>query len=329
MAEWCVGKNPREIVGLSTEPGFFQGFKDVRIFHIEFDLFEDHPSLKNCIHKSTWSLPQSRSRQFEQIKHTVHATAVASIFLDRTFGLCPDSRYFFKRIGARELAAVIGELENKGIQRGDIFCLSLQHSYSKNGKVLRIPIDFSTDTRDKLNSISMKGAVVFIASGNSGLCLNFDPIRWDGGEINYREIAGKTLAIKVGCLDQDTNCIFHSNYASGKELFIGASNVKAACHNTEFKREHNLFENDIIETFTCGFSKTSAATPIVAGIAACIQKELITRKKRPLDHQQMLEVIEGTSDIIVDSIAGAPQQIRIKVPNLLSAIRSISSQGTV
>jgi len=284
---YLEARSPRELVGvskLSPQEQTLCNGKDVKILQVEYDLFEDHGSLENEILSFVKGVDAAKKRAFRLIKavqkdglfefvrRTVHATAVASIIKDRKFGIVPSSEFYFDPSAGIKTTSGFVDLKKSaiafGLKRGDIISISLQTRIDSLDGPKHIPIDFNLQVRSAINDLARsKGIITFIAAGNSAQ--NLDTIQEeDFGQdfFKYSDCHQVSEALLVGYCSEDYSQTLYSNYGELVEFHAPAQSVLAACYNSN---EHGV--GDLLEATSGGFCRTSAATPMIASIAAAVQ----------------------------------------------------------
>ncbi|MEM7241247.1 MAG: S8 family serine peptidase [Pseudomonadota bacterium] len=258
---------------------------NVQIIQVEHDIFDDHQDVDGNFNR----VFENRHLNdfvysYSCLKDAIHGTATSSIVISEEFGTAPNSEYFFTgryktmdQSGCpvkRETSSVQETLERlvEEVQRGerfhpgDIVTISLQSVTGPNGKLL--PIDFDGRHFAALETLYEFGLIVFIAAGNSGV--NLDTIQGDTSEVypeEYKKRGKKSGAIKVGYSGIHWKNRCSSNHGSLVKFFAPTGSLRAACYNYSQKNR----QTDLIEAFSPGFGKSSAATPVIASIAAKIQ----------------------------------------------------------
>lgn len=267
---------------------------NVRIVQAEYDYFDDHEEVEppsRLIHNNH---PMDFVYSFECMKDVIHGTAASSLIKGRSFGVAPQADFRFtgayKNAGGRSQTGLpiavdtnyrnivdILELllqkieEEKVMGPGDILSISVQLRVGTKEDPQYVPIDYYLPVRTILNAIHEQKIVVFVAAGNSFIDLDQEPIvnrNPPQNRLSYLEVVGQeSKAIKVGYTGNLWHNRWSSNFGSAVSFFAPSGSVKAAC----FDYDHSRRSTDLIDGFSSGFGKTSAATPIVAGIAARIQ----------------------------------------------------------
>lgn len=255
---------------------------DVRVLQIEIDLFEDHESLSGQIAAWPKNGVETRERFFEAIRHAVHATAVASIITDPNFGVAPKVDFHFygthslsdfqKGDGLLEILAHVCENARKhyGFSAGDIISISFQFPTKIGDKYLYLPIDVDKDIRKRIKYLTDEiGAIVLISAGNSRANLDGVDLFQEHDDYTkfYSEVAKESRAIRVGYSNNDSSDTMLSNYGECIDLFCPAESVRAACY--DFDPDKKV--GDLIDCVSGGFARTSASTPMMAGLIACLQ----------------------------------------------------------
>lgn len=255
---------------------------NVRVLQIEIDLFEDHESLTGQIEAWPEAGIETRERFFEAIRHAVHATAVASIITDPNFGVAPKVDFHFygthsltdfqEGDGLLDILSHVcnNAREMYGFSEGDIVSISFQLPTKIGDKFLLLPIDVDKDIRRSINHLTDDiGAIVLISAGNSGANLDGVDLFEGHDDFNklYSEIAKKSRAIRVGYSNNGCSDTLLSNFGECVDLFCPAESVRAACY--DFNPKTHV--GDLIDCVSGGFSRTSASTPMIAGLIACLQ----------------------------------------------------------
>jgi hypothetical protein len=291
--------SPRQLIAVQNdEISKFSG-KGVTFLQVEFDLFEDH----ECFHqrKINWpaASPRARERFYESIRHTVHATATASIVVDSRFGVAPEVDFHFH--GCSSLAewngglrAMIHNLQRsmrktKFLSPGDIISISLQFPMVLNERKIAVPVDFDDHIRESLNEISDEfGVLIFLAAGNSAVDL--DKLSFETW-YDYAQSRENSSSILVGYCSNDLKDTMYSNYGTVVDVYAPAESIQAACYN--YSCPFGI--GDLLDTKSYGFQRTSAATPIVAGFAASIQGAYPNKRAR-LSPPQFRELLKNKAD---------------------------------
>ena len=265
---------------------------NVRLLQVEFDIFDDHPDVAGKIKRMFGPEANDLCYAYSGLSHAIHATAVSSLIIDPNYGVAPQVDYYFtgiskpsctssdlsSRILFDDIRPVLGRLsdalENDGrFGSGDIISISLQSRVkTSEGRIHRIPIDADRGIRDELLELDKKGLIVFIAAGNSKQNLDsyLIPSRDENGfnrPTKYSRAVRESPAIKVGYTGMGWSNRNWSNSGEHVKFFAPTGSMRAACYNYDAKERRT----DLIDTFSGGFGKTSAATPIIASIAARLQ----------------------------------------------------------
>lgn len=266
--------------------------ENVRLLQLEFDIFDDHPDVSGKIKRLFEPHPNDPCYSYQSLKHAIHATAVSSLIVDPNYGVAPDVNYYFsgvekpvccsEALSDQSLFESIGSVlrrlnhENswlKDFRAGDIISISLQSRILRQGGGIdRLPIDADIFVRKQLNELYEKGFIVFVAAGNSRIDLDRYLVPVDEKPdsrrmIRYSRVAKSSHAIKVGYTGMGWANLNWSNFGSNVDFFAPTGSMRAACYNYDPKERRT----DLIDTFSGGFGKTSASTPIIASIAARIQ----------------------------------------------------------
>lgn len=285
------GCNARKIAGFGEE--HYANWRDsnkddptsVRILQIEYDLFDDHPKIDGRVERLFESEDEDFFYRYNCLDYAIHGTASASIIADDEKGVAPGARLYFAGISKKDLinhpnanpykiAPVIRKVaDTKGngkLRPGDIISISAQLSQKNaDGDGYNFPIDADDEIRRLINKLTENGMIVFIAAGNSRINLDSENfVDGDGYRRNYLRATQSSQAVKVGYTGMQSGSRHWSNHGSSVQFFVPSGSVSAACYDyhSETKR------SDLIDTFVGGFGKTSAATPIVAAIAAKVQR---------------------------------------------------------
>lgn len=283
----------------------------VSVLQVELDVFEDHRSIDGLI--KTWPSKShvSRERLFDAFKHTIHATAVASLIADRNFGVAPLVDFHF--CGAQSLnewrrpgflSDLLDEiLEDRGakyqLKPGDIISMSLQRPVTIDGKTKFLPIDSNGSVRESINRLSKElDLIVFIAAGNGELDLDNNPIGKAGDiTFTYDQMRRNSSAIIVGYSDNDRSNTLDSNYGECVDITVPAQSVRAACYDNDETKG----VGDLLDAISYGFCRTSAATPMAAGLAACLQSEHKLRHGTHLSHLQIRDLLRHTCEEVFEA----------------------------
>lgn len=307
-----LGEDPREILGFENlthkQREELRG-EDVSILQIETDIYADHNSISEKI--KVWS-SQGISRGegfFETAKHTIHATAVGSIMMDQTFGVAPDAKYQF--VGSdtdddgvrtstslkNTLDEIILENDSKyQLQKGDIINISFQLLVAVDDRSIYLPIDIDNDIREIINHlVTEMGLIVFIAAGNSSADL--DDLEVFGDEdftYSYTDLVENSKAIKVGYSNANFSESLESNFGSSIDISVPAESVLAACYhaNTETR------STDLIDSISGGFCKSSASTPLISGLTACLQGYYKSVHNEGFEREYLIKLLATTSQKI-------------------------------
>jgi subtilisin family serine protease len=297
-----AGVSPCVLTALSKLPApvraGFQG-SGVRLCQIEFALFDDHESLARLRPtlrkmKPTWGGSGTDIQDaFKFIRMKVHATAVASIIADVNYGISPKAEFSFigsvledwPPISLKVFDTLLRSVRQRTYRQGDIISISMQSPLvTAEGKPCYVPLDMEFEVAEVIAEITNKyGVLVFIAAGNSSLDL--DAYSWKGN--SYRALHERSRAILVGYTNNERTHLLRSNHGALVETYAPAQSVKAACYNFSTEDERG----DLLEAFSAGFTGTSAATPMVAAMAACVQGAYKKENRgKVLGRDQMLEL---------------------------------------
>lgn len=305
--------SPRDIshvTDLQRRPAFTRG-KGVTIVQIEHDIFPDHDSMSTVIQANNVTTASTLHRVFHSVKRTVHATAVGSIINDPEYGIAPDADYVFVGFSADSpdesgLIEALEGLRDGRLNLGDATLegafvnISMQLSVKNGREQCSVPVDSNRQIKKLINQISEKyNATFLIAAGNSAKKIDNiivehsidDFASKDKPEgMTYGKLCNDSLALKVGYTDISRAGTEYSNWGESVTFSAPASSVRAACHAYDAV----LQRGDLLDVHHNGFSKTSAATPIVAASLACIQSCLKDRGEKPLSRDEMIDLINAT-----------------------------------
>lgn len=302
MIEELKARSPRELLDIGdlwAVPKFTRG-KSVSILQLEFDILDDHNSLKD-ISREFFS-PEPLKLAFGQLKLAVHATAVGSIMNDAEFGIAPDANYLFAGFSRdylpykNGLIHVLNEIIDKGtdagMKPGDLINISMQFQGPNRGKAAAFPVDSDRQIRLQINElVDTLGYIVVIAAGNSRMDLDSAVVSGDGFRPRpYKDMAASSRAIRVGYTDGKREALERSNYGSCVHLSCPATSVKAACHDYN----ETIAKGDLIDVFCSGFARSSASAPMTTAAFACIQSMLLEANRPVLNRDQLLDLAQRT-----------------------------------
>lgn len=273
----------------------------VSVLQIESEVIPDHPQLEDLIHLQSEEFDTSGG-VLEKIKRAVHGTAAGAIISSKKFGVAEYCNHYF--LGAqneserRDLFPTLERFCSNFSQLdkfspGDIISISLQLPIKNvGGKNVYLPIDISSRVRRMLNELTKRGLIVFIAAGNSNSNLDrqrFTRIEDDGSEEDYCyfDKAKKSLSVKVG---YSINGLTHSevsNHGRCVSFFAPAHSVETACYDNR----QGSRRTDILDNHSLGFCRSSAATPLIAGMAACIQSYALFKLGTKFGRNELLEIM--------------------------------------
>ena len=290
VSELISGKTARQIASFHED--HYVSWKEksgehtVNLLQVEFDLFDDHPSIKRKFNRLFHDPNTDLFYPFNTLPHAIHGTAVASIITDCQDGVAPGVNFLFTGADKKHLfegdindpypsiLPVLKRINEQwsqcGLQRGDIISISAQFSQiDEHGNSYNFPIDAEYEILEELEKLSDNGLIIFVAAGNSKLDLNNESfVDRDGVRVSYHRQTRGSPAIKVGYTGSTSGSRHWSNYGSMVSFFAPCGSVSTACYN--YSEESRA--TDLIETFSGGFGKSSAATPLIASIAAKVQR---------------------------------------------------------
>lgn len=263
--------------------------RSVQIVQVEFERFisTDAPLL-SCDRVTASNLTLPRADLLEVAKNTIHATAVGSLINNPIYGILPGKPIKFagprswKDFVQNNITDALTSLNRSktcsiNLQPGDIVTISMQKSaYTQNGDVSAyLPIDFDEKIKAAIQDLVFDlGVSVFIAAGNGSI--NLDTYQYYPGSDaimieNYveRRRISPSGAFLVGYCDNlcSTKISETSNYGSAVDFFLPAMGMKAEFYDFEGTPD----ERNVIGVPTAGFSRSSAATPMVAAVFAMVQ----------------------------------------------------------
>lgn len=289
----------------------------VSLLQVEFDIFDDHPNISGRVSRVFGPHDNDFCYRFDCLPYAIHGTAVSSLIVDPQFGVAPDVNLLFTGIeklesnNANHYSAYDSILptlkrlneswnetvlpEGRRLARGDIVSISLQSHYEypePENADEKLPIDSDTEILEELVKLDERGLIIFIAAGNSKIDLDQHEVAVnDNGHdvlVKYADLAAMSPAIKVGYTGLGWANRHWSNYGSMVKFFAPTGSMRAACYDYN-EKEHRT---DLIDTFSGGFGKTSAATPIIASIAARLQSAHKKRWGVPMDRNALLSLME-------------------------------------
>ena len=186
---------------------------------------------------------------------------------------------------------------------GDILILEMQTTGSLGGYV---PAEYDSDIHAALLTATGNGMVVIAAAGNGSQNLNIytndQGLKiWDKNSPDWNDSG----SIIVGAGHSNANAIPHSK--CGFSTYGDRVNCHGWGEDVVTTGYGYLYDGGHNEMYTDVFGGTSSATPIVAGVAACLQGAAIQALGIPLSPSQIRAILSDVNN-------GTPQADSVQYP---------------
>ena len=186
---------------------------------------------------------------------------------------------------------------------GDILILEMQTTGALGGYV---PAEYDSDIHAALLTATGNGMVVIAAAGNGSQNLNIytndQGLKiWDKNSPDWNDSG----SIIVGAGHSNANAIPHSK--CGFSTYGDRVNCHGWGEDVVTTGYGYLYDGGHNEMYTDVFGGTSSATPIVAGVAACLQGAAIQALGIPLSPSQIRAILSDVNN-------GTPQADSVQYP---------------
>lgn len=276
--------------GVDAISAWAQGYRgaSVRLADIEYAWRLDHEEWnEGALTPEPGQTPDFEL--LEGIENGDHGSAVAGVLIagDNGYGItgiAPDavlSVYPELTIesGPRRTEAIMAAATDSAV--GDIILLEMQ-AYDNSTNLLG-PAELDEAVWMTTRMVADAGIVVVATAGNGSLDL-------DREELLYYRSRGDSGAIMVGAGRPGTRArLSFSTYGERLDVQGWGRDVFTTGYG-----DYAAYGDDLNQSYTQNFAGTSAAGPVVAGVAALVQDAVKVSGGDPLTSEQMRTVLRGT-----------------------------------